>query len=201
MKAMDTAGEADVLVLRNWKAQDTRSGMSVLGDHEVLFPMLQNSTSACQFFPIVNVYLEGSIDISPPENTTLSSNELTPTPTLMLTGVHLSQTFRRIFHRIIVGMLSPTFCQHILASIFIKNSLSVLYSTTSETVKEFKFKDQNHKSPTSFPSSSCETPSAAYTILDLSSQENPDAEFSDTRSLSQSLRPYLLALGFGHVVV
>lgn len=54
MKAMDTAGEADELVLRNWKAQDTRSGMSVLDDHEVLFPMLQVGSHYSKWINVKN---------------------------------------------------------------------------------------------------------------------------------------------------
>lgn len=54
MKAMYTAGEADELVLRNWKAQDTRSGMSVLDDHEVLFPMLQVGSHYSKWINVKN---------------------------------------------------------------------------------------------------------------------------------------------------
>ncbi|XP_062002778.1 uncharacterized protein LOC133720463 [Rosa rugosa] len=52
--AMDTAGEADELVLRNWKSQDTRSGMSVLDDHEVLFPMLQVGSHYSKWINVKN---------------------------------------------------------------------------------------------------------------------------------------------------
>ncbi|KDO79291.1 hypothetical protein CISIN_1g000724mg [Citrus sinensis] len=39
IKAMETA-EADEMVLGNWKSQGITSGLSVLDDHEVLFPMV-----------------------------------------------------------------------------------------------------------------------------------------------------------------
>ncbi|XP_041002270.1 uncharacterized protein LOC121247872 [Juglans microcarpa x Juglans regia] len=40
IKVLDIA-EADILVLENWKSRGTISGMSVLNDHEVLFPMVE----------------------------------------------------------------------------------------------------------------------------------------------------------------
>ncbi|BFG19207.1 hypothetical protein CerSpe_054810 [Prunus speciosa] len=60
--------------------------------------------------------------------------------------------------------------------------------------KHSKSKTRNLKTPTNFRCFYCENPSSNYNFENLSSQENPDAEFSDTQSLSQSSRPYLLAL-------
>lgn len=91
-------------------------------------------------------------------------------------------------------MLSPTFLPtHIGFNLYQTPSLFSI-QPLPKPIKHSNSRTRNHKSPTSFRCCSCETPSAAYTVQDLSSQENPDAEFSDTRSLSQSLRPYLLAL-------
>ncbi|KAL6224786.1 hypothetical protein ACLB2K_003641 [Fragaria x ananassa] len=52
--AMDTTGEADELVLRNWKSHDTSKGMSVLDDHEVLFPMLQVGSHYSKWINVKN---------------------------------------------------------------------------------------------------------------------------------------------------
>ncbi|XP_050366377.1 uncharacterized protein LOC126784874 isoform X2 [Argentina anserina] len=52
--AMGTAGEADELVLRNWKSHDTRSGMSVLDDREVLFPLLQVGSHYSKWINVKN---------------------------------------------------------------------------------------------------------------------------------------------------
>ncbi|XP_048431430.1 uncharacterized protein LOC103956580 isoform X1 [Pyrus x bretschneideri] len=53
IKAMEAA-EADELVLQNWKSQDTRSGMSVLTDHEVFFPMLQVGSHNSKWITVKN---------------------------------------------------------------------------------------------------------------------------------------------------
>lgn len=91
-------------------------------------------------------------------------------------------------------MLSLTFLPtHIGFNLYQTPSLFSI-QPLPKPIKHSNSRTRNHKSPTSFRCCSCETPLAAYTVQDLSSQENPDAEFSDTRSLSQSLRPYLLAL-------
>ncbi|KAM2546554.1 hypothetical protein TB1_017962 [Malus domestica] len=51
--ATETA-EADELVLRKWKSQDTRSGVSVLTDHEVFFPMLQVGSHNSKWITVKN---------------------------------------------------------------------------------------------------------------------------------------------------
>ncbi|CAB4287451.1 unnamed protein product [Prunus armeniaca] len=52
-RATETA-EADELVLQSWKSQDTRSGMSVLDDHEVFFPMLQVGSHYSKWITVKN---------------------------------------------------------------------------------------------------------------------------------------------------
>ncbi|GAV72471.1 hypothetical protein CFOL_v3_15959 [Cephalotus follicularis] len=52
-KAMETA-EADELVLENWKSQGTTSGMSVLEDHEILFPIVQVGTHCPRWITVKN---------------------------------------------------------------------------------------------------------------------------------------------------
>lgn len=91
-------------------------------------------------------------------------------------------------------MLSPTFVPTHIGFNLYQTPFLLSIQPLPKPIKHSNSRTRNHKSPTSFRCCSCETPSAAYTVQDLSSQENPDAEFSDTRSLSQSLRPYLLAL-------
>lgn len=53
MKALETA-EADDLVLENWKSHGTRRGMSVLDDHEVLFPMVQVGSHQSKWISVKN---------------------------------------------------------------------------------------------------------------------------------------------------
>ncbi|KAG6774003.1 hypothetical protein POTOM_021352 [Populus tomentosa] len=53
IKAIETA-EADEFVLGNWKSQGTMSGMSVLDDHEVLFPMVQVGTHHSRWITVKN---------------------------------------------------------------------------------------------------------------------------------------------------
>lgn len=53
IKASVTA-EADELVLGNWKSQGTTSGMSVLDDHEVMFPMVQVGTHLSRWITVKN---------------------------------------------------------------------------------------------------------------------------------------------------
>ncbi|KAA8547204.1 hypothetical protein F0562_003640 [Nyssa sinensis] len=53
IKVMEMA-EADELVLGNWKSQGTTSGMSVLDDHEVLFPMIQVGTHCSKWITVKN---------------------------------------------------------------------------------------------------------------------------------------------------
>ncbi|KAK9285283.1 hypothetical protein L1049_024473 [Liquidambar formosana] len=53
IEALVTA-EADELVLGNWKSQGTTSGMSVLDDHEVLFPVVQIGTHLSKLITVKN---------------------------------------------------------------------------------------------------------------------------------------------------
>ncbi|KAF8377515.1 hypothetical protein HHK36_030897 [Tetracentron sinense] len=53
LKALETA-EADELVLRNWRSQGTTSGMSVLEEHEVLYPMVQVGTHYSKWITVKN---------------------------------------------------------------------------------------------------------------------------------------------------
>ncbi|KAF9678468.1 hypothetical protein SADUNF_Sadunf07G0038100 [Salix dunnii] len=53
IKEMEIA-EADEFVLGNWKSQGTTSGMSVLDDHEVLFPMVQVGTYHSRWITVKN---------------------------------------------------------------------------------------------------------------------------------------------------
>ncbi|XP_007047203.2 PREDICTED: uncharacterized protein LOC18611094 isoform X1 [Theobroma cacao] len=46
--------EADELVLGNWKSQGTTNGMSVLDDHEVLFPMVQVGSHCSKWITVKN---------------------------------------------------------------------------------------------------------------------------------------------------
>ncbi|KAE8699985.1 hypothetical protein F3Y22_tig00110569pilonHSYRG00260 [Hibiscus syriacus] len=46
--------EVDELVLGNWKSQGTTGGMSVLGDHEVLFPMVQVGSQCSKWITVKN---------------------------------------------------------------------------------------------------------------------------------------------------
>ncbi|XP_022741727.1 uncharacterized protein LOC111293208 isoform X2 [Durio zibethinus] len=46
--------EADELVLMNWKSQGTIGGMSVLDDHEVLFPMVQVGSHCSKWITVKN---------------------------------------------------------------------------------------------------------------------------------------------------
>ncbi|XP_039008067.1 uncharacterized protein LOC120136014 [Hibiscus syriacus] len=46
--------EVDELVLGNWKSQGTAGGMSVLGDHEVLFPMVQVGSHSSKWITVKN---------------------------------------------------------------------------------------------------------------------------------------------------
>ncbi|GMP28044.1 hypothetical protein CsSME_00003756 [Camellia sinensis var. sinensis] len=48
------AAEPDELVLGNWKSQATASGMSVLDDHEVVFPMVQVGTHHSKWITVKN---------------------------------------------------------------------------------------------------------------------------------------------------
>ncbi|XVE87158.1 hypothetical protein DITRI_Ditri18aG0093800 [Diplodiscus trichospermus] len=52
-KALQTA-EADEFVLGNWKSQGTTGGMSVLDDHEVLFPMVQVGSHCSKWITVKN---------------------------------------------------------------------------------------------------------------------------------------------------
>ncbi|XP_010268720.1 PREDICTED: uncharacterized protein LOC104605590 isoform X1 [Nelumbo nucifera] len=52
LKAMKTAG-TDELVLKNWRSQGT-SGMSVLDDHEILFPIVQVGTHCSKWITVKN---------------------------------------------------------------------------------------------------------------------------------------------------
>lgn len=51
--AMEMA-EADELVLENWRTQGTASGMSVLDDHEVLFPLVHVGTHQSKWITVKN---------------------------------------------------------------------------------------------------------------------------------------------------
>ncbi|KAK2657429.1 hypothetical protein Ddye_010481 [Dipteronia dyeriana] len=53
IKALETA-EADELVLENWKSQGATSGMSVLDDHELLFPVVQVGTHRSKWITVRN---------------------------------------------------------------------------------------------------------------------------------------------------
>ncbi|KAB5547787.1 hypothetical protein DKX38_011193 [Salix brachista] len=53
IKEMEMA-EADEFVLGNWKSQGTTSGMTVLDDHEVLFPMVQVGTYHSRWITVKN---------------------------------------------------------------------------------------------------------------------------------------------------
>ncbi|KAJ4964165.1 hypothetical protein NE237_024104 [Protea cynaroides] len=53
INALETA-EADELVLKNWRSQGTRSGLSVLADHEILFPMVQVGTHCSKWITVRN---------------------------------------------------------------------------------------------------------------------------------------------------
>uniref|UniRef100_A0A6N2KVB9 Uncharacterized protein n=1 Tax=Salix viminalis TaxID=40686 RepID=A0A6N2KVB9_SALVM len=53
IKEMEMA-EADEYVLGNWKSQGTTSGMTVLDDHEVLFPMVQVGTYHSRWITVKN---------------------------------------------------------------------------------------------------------------------------------------------------
>ncbi|XVF15587.1 hypothetical protein REPUB_Repub09cG0167200 [Reevesia pubescens] len=48
------AADADQLVLGNWKSQGTVGGMSVLDDHEVLFPMVQVGSHCSKWITVKN---------------------------------------------------------------------------------------------------------------------------------------------------
>ncbi|ONI34983.1 hypothetical protein PRUPE_1G508700 [Prunus persica] len=90
-------------------------------------------------------------------------------------------------------MLSPTLLPpRIGVNLYQTPSLLSIQSPIQR--KHSNSKTRNRKTPTNFRCFYCENPSSTYDFENLSSQENPDAEFSDTRSLSQSSRPYLLAL-------
>ncbi|XVF59459.1 hypothetical protein PTKIN_Ptkin07bG0277900 [Pterospermum kingtungense] len=52
-KVQQTA-EADELVLGNWISQGTRGGMSVLDDHEILFPMVQVGSHCSKWITVKN---------------------------------------------------------------------------------------------------------------------------------------------------
>ncbi|XP_058097046.1 uncharacterized protein LOC131242439 isoform X2 [Magnolia sinica] len=52
-KVSDIA-EADELILRNWRSQGTSSGMSVLEDDELLFPMVQVGTHCSEWISVTN---------------------------------------------------------------------------------------------------------------------------------------------------
>ncbi|PON43967.1 Transmembrane protein 131-like [Parasponia andersonii] len=53
IKALETS-EAGELVLGNWKAQGTRGGMSVLVDHELLYPMVQVGSYQSKWISVNN---------------------------------------------------------------------------------------------------------------------------------------------------
>ncbi|KAK1588719.1 hypothetical protein Q3G72_026389 [Acer saccharum] len=53
IKALETA-EADELVLGNWKSQGATIGMSVLDDHEILFPVVQVGTHRSKWITVRN---------------------------------------------------------------------------------------------------------------------------------------------------
>ncbi|CAK9167140.1 unnamed protein product [Ilex paraguariensis] len=53
LKALEMA-EADELVLGNWKSQGTTIGMSVLDDHELLFPMVQVGDHCSKWITVKN---------------------------------------------------------------------------------------------------------------------------------------------------
>ncbi|KAF5736124.1 hypothetical protein HS088_TW14G00259 [Tripterygium wilfordii] len=53
IKALETV-EADESVLGNWKSQGTTTGMSVLDDHEILFPMVQVGTHGGKWINVNN---------------------------------------------------------------------------------------------------------------------------------------------------
>ncbi|XP_010268793.1 PREDICTED: uncharacterized protein LOC104605638 isoform X2 [Nelumbo nucifera] len=46
--------EVDELVLKNWRSQGTKNGMSVLDDHEILFPMVQVGTHCSKWITVKN---------------------------------------------------------------------------------------------------------------------------------------------------
>ncbi|KAK7309223.1 hypothetical protein RJT34_05775 [Clitoria ternatea] len=53
VKVLETA-DVDELVLANWKSQGTTGGMSVLEDHEVLFPMIQVGSYVSRWITVKN---------------------------------------------------------------------------------------------------------------------------------------------------
>uniref|UniRef100_A0A2P2KCL8 Uncharacterized protein MANES_12G100500 n=2 Tax=Rhizophora mucronata TaxID=61149 RepID=A0A2P2KCL8_RHIMU len=53
LKALETA-EADEFVLENWRSQGIASGMSVLHDHEVLFPVVQVGSHGSKRITVTN---------------------------------------------------------------------------------------------------------------------------------------------------
>ncbi|OUZ99815.1 Protein of unknown function DUF3651 [Macleaya cordata] len=53
LKALEIA-EADELVLRNWKSQGTTSGLSILDDEEVLFPVVQVGSHCSKWITVKN---------------------------------------------------------------------------------------------------------------------------------------------------
>ncbi|XP_042494641.1 uncharacterized protein LOC122073963 isoform X2 [Macadamia integrifolia] len=53
LKVLETA-EADELVLKNWRSQGTTTDMSVLDDHEILFPMVQVGTHRSNWITVKN---------------------------------------------------------------------------------------------------------------------------------------------------
>ncbi|XP_058006150.1 uncharacterized protein LOC110670062 isoform X3 [Hevea brasiliensis] len=53
VKALETV-EADEFVLENWKSQGTTSSMSVLDDHEVIFPKVQVGTQHSKWITVKN---------------------------------------------------------------------------------------------------------------------------------------------------
>ncbi|KAH8503402.1 hypothetical protein H0E87_014613, partial [Populus deltoides] len=97
IKALEIA-EADEFVLGNWKSQGTTSGMSVLDDHEVLFPMVQVGTYHPRWITVKNpsehpvimqlILNSGEIidecrgtdgSLEPPSSNIFVHTELTPT--------------------------------------------------------------------------------------------------------------------------
>ncbi|KAB2614521.1 pentatricopeptide repeat-containing protein [Pyrus ussuriensis x Pyrus communis] len=90
-------------------------------------------------------------------------------------------------------MLSPTFLPPRIG-ISLYQTPSLLSIRPPKHTKHSNSKPNYLKTSSNFRCFSCETSSSASDFQNSNSHENPEAEFSGTQSLSQSLRPYLLAL-------
>ncbi|KAK8476803.1 hypothetical protein V6N13_052591 [Hibiscus sabdariffa] len=54
LASWDKTAEVDELVLRNWKTQGTTDGVTVLDDHELLFPMIQVGSHCSKWITVTN---------------------------------------------------------------------------------------------------------------------------------------------------